>query len=233
MLINLIDNFFQSNSFQKKVVEYKEYSCFLYNNEQSSDYFILLDKKDISYEDLIELQKNGISNLDASIKEKLELNEAYEKNTTLVLCMKEIQDSKIDNIINQLEEDKYLFKKNILTYSDSEVEHLLGLLDSKFSQEQVNKLVHQEKLFETFKTSSEDGYALLLRLIIKLPFLIYERQTIELENLSTKIEKDAKAENIEKLYNSIVNLTIDVSQIKSYKSLLDINLVQEKKDEQI
>lgn len=114
MLINLLDNFFQSNSFQKNIVEYEGYSCFIYNNELVSDFFILLDKKDISYEDLIELQEKGINNLDEIIKEKLELNEAYEKNTTLILCIKEIQDLEIDSTINQLEEDKYLFKKNYL-----------------------------------------------------------------------------------------------------------------------
>lgn len=233
MLIDLIDSFFQNNSFQKKVVEYDEYSCFLYINKLSSDFFILLDKEDISYENLVELKKNGINSLDEIIKEKFELNEAYEKNTTLILCMKEIQDSKIDNIINQLEEDKYLFKKNILLYLDSEVKELLELLDNNFSEKQVNKLVHQEKLFETFKTSANDGYALLLRLIIKLPFLTYERQTIELENLSDKIAKDANTENIKELYTSIVNLSIDISQIKSYKDLVDINLVQEKSNEQI
>lgn len=233
MLIDLIDNFFQSNRFQKKVVNYEEYSCFLYNNEQSSDFFILLDRNDISYENLLELQKNGINSLDEIIKEKFKLNEAYEKNTTLILCMKEIQNSKNDDIINQMEEDKYLFKKNILTYSDSEVEDLLKLLDNNFSQEQVNKLVHHEKLFETFKTSSKNGYALLLRIIIKLPFLTYQRQTIELENLSDKISKDANTENIEELYTSIVNLSVDISQIKSYKDLVGINLVQEKSNEQI
>ena len=114
MLINLLDNFFQSNSFQKNIVEYEGYSCFIYNNELVSDFFILLDKKDISYEDLIELQEKGINNLDEIIKEKLELNEAYEKNTTLILCIKEIQDLEIDSTINQLEEDKYLFKINYL-----------------------------------------------------------------------------------------------------------------------
>lgn len=233
MLINLLDNFFQSNNFKKTSVEYNSYSCFFYSNKLVSDFFILLDKDDISYEEIVELQQEGIVNLDEVIKEKIELNEAYEKNTTLILCMKETKSSEIDNIINQMEEDKYIFKKNILVYLDSEVEHLLELLDDEFSQNQVNKLVHQEKLFETFKTSSEDGYGLLLRLIIKLPFLTYERKTIELENLSTKIAKDVKAENIEKLYNSIVDQSIDVSQIKSYKNLLDINLVQEKKDEQI
>lgn len=233
MLINLLDSFCQSNSFKKNTVEYSSYSCFFYNNELASDFFILLDKDEISYEDIVSLQQEGISSLDEIIKENFEPNEAYEKNTTLILCIKETKSSQVNNIINQMEEDKYLFKKNILVYLDSEVEHLLELLDNEFSQNQVNKLVHQEKLFETFKTSSEDGYGLLLRLIIKLPFLTYERKTIELENLSTKIAKDVKAENIEKLYYSIVDQSIDVSQIKSYKNLLDINLVQEKKDEQI
>lgn len=70
-----------------------------------------------------------------------------------------------------------------------------------------------------------------MRLIIKLPFLTYKRQTIELENLSDKIAKDANTENIEELYTSISNLSIDFSQIKSYKDLVSINLVQEKNNE--
>ncbi len=233
MLISVLEPVFKNSNLSKNNIEFNEYSCQFYTNEASSDFYILLDKENLSLEDLQSLKGQGINQLDEIIKEHEASNEAYEKNATLILCVNCDEGLQNENIINQIEEDKYLFKKNILFYTSSEVDDLHTLFDGQYTQEKANKIMRTEECFDAIKENRVCGYALLPRLFIKLPFLSLQSHQIDLENLSTIILEETSNQNNKALYNIISNLVIDVSQISSFNDLKSLGLIEEQIDEQI
>lgn len=230
MLINILDAIFTNCEFTKSEILFGEYSCFFYHNPSKSDFFILMDKEDITLDELVSLEESGFSELDKTLKQHEAINEAYAKNTTLVLCIKSTDEIKKHDIISSLEEDKYLFKKNIIFYSESETTELQDLFSEDYTEEKANNILQTAGLFENLKSNKNSGYALLTRLFIKLPFLHLEMQHVDLENLSEIIEEEAQEKVVENLY--ILNQQqIDINQLLSYKDLVQAGFVQEIKDE--
>lgn len=230
MLINILDDIFTDSKFIKNEVSFGEYSCFFYHNLSKSDFFILLDKNNVTSDELILLEEAGLNELDEMLKQHATIAEAYAKNTTLVLCVNSNEEIEKHDIISSIEEDKYLFKKNIIFYSESEVVELQGLFNESYTHEQANLILQARGLFENLKIYKNSGYALLTRLFIKLPFLHLEMQHVDLENLSEIIEQEAQEKNVENLY-MLNQKQIDISTLLSYKDLEQVGFVEEIKDE--
>lgn len=230
MLINILDAIFTNCEFTKNEISFGEYSCFFYHNPSKSDFFILLDKNNITSGELSLLKELGLNALDETLKQHEAVTEAYAKNTTLVLCVNSTEDIKKHDIISSLEEDKYLFKKNIIFYSEPETTELQDLFSEDYTPEKANNILQTTGLFENLKSNKNSGYALLTRLFIKLPFLHLEMQHVDLENLSELIKKEAQEEKVDNLY--ILNQQqIDIDQLLSYKDLVQADFVEEIKDE--
>ena len=230
MLINILDAIFSNCTFTKNEISFGEYSCFFYHNISKSDFFILLDKNNLTSDELISLEKEGLNALDETLKQHDAVTEAYAKNTTLILCINSTEEIEKHDIISSLEEDKYLFKKNIIFYSERETTELQDLFSEEYTAEKANNILQTTGLFENLKSNKNSGYALLTRLFIKLPFLHLEMQHVDLENLSEIIAQEARDKNVENLY-MLNQKQIDINQLLTYKDLQLTCFVEEIKDE--
>lgn len=230
MLINILDAIFSNCAFTKNEILFGEYSCFFYHNPSKSDFFILLDKNNIASGELSLLEESGLNELDEILKRHETVTDAYAKNTTLILCISSNEEIEKHDIVSSLEEDKYLFKKNIIFYSENETDELQKLFSEDYTLEKANSVLQTTGLFENLKSNKNSGYALLTRLFIKLPFLHLEMQHIDLENLSEIIDQEAQTKKVENLY--ILNQNpLDINQLLSYKDLVQAGFVGEIKDE--
>jgi hypothetical protein len=230
MLINILDAIFTNCEFTKSEISFGKYSCFFYHNPSKSDFFILLDKDNFTLDELISLEIKGLNALDEILKRHDTVTEAYAKNTTLILCINSTEEIKKHDIISSLEEDKYLFKKNIIFYSEHETTELKDLFSEDYTEEKANSILQTAGLFESLKSNKNSGYALLTRLFIKLPFLHLEMQHVDLDNLSEIIEQEAREKNVENLY-MLNQKQIDINQLLTYKDLQLACFVEEIKDE--
>ena len=119
----------------------------------------------------------------------------FEKNCTLLLCHEE---DKINReTILTLEEDQYNFKKNIITYTQQEIEELRGYLAKneieKITNSVINGIINAEsgKIFLDFKNNHKQNkghYSLILKTVLKLPFVTYNPHEQQLKNLLIEIE---------------------------------------------
>jgi len=224
MLIDILKNIFINNEFTETTITYLDYKCFLYRRNNEDNFFIVLDKESISNDELNSLISQGFLELYNKL-EKLEVTDkTFEKNATLVLCLK------IENdLINKIEEDSYLFKKNIIVYSERMETSLLNLVEDDYSLSNINNLLNSDIMFEESKNNQNDGYTLLSRLFIKLPFLTYKRGVRELGNLSEIIQKKSEDEGMKKLYEQCIKL--DINKNITYQSLIENGIIVEVENE--
>jgi len=224
MLIDILKNIFINNEFTETTITYLEYKCFLYRRNNEDNFFIVLDKESISNDELNSLISQGFLELYNKL-EKLEVTDkTFEKNATLVLCLK------IENdLINKIEEDSYLFKKNIIVYSEKMETALLKLVKDDYSLSNINNLLNSDIMFEESKNNQNDGYTLLSRLFIKIPFLTYKRGVRELGNLSEIIQKKSEDEGMKKLYEQCIKL--DINKNITYQSLIENGIIVEVENE--
>lgn len=153
--------------------------------------------------------------------ERLEyVDESLRKNSTLILC---IESSNVSaQKLLKFEEDPYLFKKNVITYSNDDLIQLTQKLNHDYSNESLNKLLshNSEDSFESFKIMStldnDSHYSLLIKVITKLPFVHFIPSTDELESLENFVMK-----------------TLDEPHIKLLDLICDGEFSEEKIDEKI
>lgn len=222
MLIDILKNIFSEFSYLSKDFNMQDYQATLFYKEEIDNYFIVLDKDIITDDELQNLNDISIQ-LFNLIKEDDLTNESYDKNATLIICFNGDVDN---NIICNLEENPYLFKKNILKYNSEEIESLNTLLSSNYSYENLLLLLNNEEQFEEYKNNSENGYSLLTKIFIKLPFLKCIRQTRNLANLSEIISIRASEENLTEIYNLINFENFDLQHINSYEDLISNNFFE-------
>lgn len=149
------------------------------------------------------------------------VDESLRKNSTLILC---IESSKVSaQKLLKFEEDPYLFKKNVITYSSDELIKLTKKLNNDYSNENLNQLLshNSEDSFESFKAISTLGtdnhyYSLLIKVITKLPFVHFIPNTDELESLE-----------------DFVMTKLDEPHIKLLDLICDGEFSEEKIDEKI
>lgn len=139
------------------------------------------------------------------------VGQEFEKNCTLILCHKEDQVNR--NTILMIEEDQYNFKKNVITYTDNELIDLQDYIDknqlNSLNEEVINSVINENSgmSFLQFKINNKeqkDYYSLVLKSILKLPFISYLPQEQQLANLSGDIE-----------------LSLSSSQLSIYKKLTE------------
>jgi len=154
------------------------------NNHQ--EYFLIIDCVSAD-EDLIdrllgqysEKLMDDLSTLDST-------DESFRKNCTIIFCCETGLVSPKDLL--KLEEDPYFFKKNVITYSRSELVALREKINNQFSNQHLNELLMGDggESFESFKKNApgdNDYYPLLVKIITKLPFVHYMPQSNDLDSL--------------------------------------------------
>jgi len=226
VLIEILEEIFRANGYESHIIEFDEYHCQLFKKEDIDNFFIVLDKESISDE---ELEQLDFTKLYDTANNLPITNNAFEKNTTLIIG---VQNSNIDyRIINQHEEDSYTFKKNIIVYSDVMINAFKVLVEDEYNIENLNTKLNDDALFEANKTPQNQGYTLLCTLFIKLPFLSFDREVKDIDNLSEIIEQRVENENLTDLYSKIIDDSIIVDNSLTYEKLLGYQLVKAMQDE--
>lgn len=155
------------------------------------------------------------------------VGQEFEKNCTLILCHKEDQINR--NTILIIEEDQYNFKKNVITYTDIELTDLLRYIDNNqlinLNEEVINRVINENggMSFLKFKNNNKEQknyYSLVLKSILKLPFISYIPQEQKLANLTGEIEQSL----------SPSQLSIYKKLIESYELWEDENIEEKVED---
>ncbi|KRU26768.1 hypothetical protein VT91_03850 [Clostridium sporogenes] len=141
----------------------------------------------------------------------LENGNEIKKNTSFIVLINLNENSEKNNIqeeILDLEEDKYFFKKYVITYLNSETDSFYN--KSKEYDNIINfmeKSLNDTDKFEKYKVSNEISYySLILKMYIKIPHLscwnIFKKE--EIINLEDSIIQEIK--NMQYKYNNHVLL---------------------------
>ncbi len=227
MIIELIKKCFEKNGFE--VGRFDDCWDFAWESfiarrmntgrNTKSEFFIIIDKKNATEDDLDSLKTDGTLGIFKAAQKHPFYNEMFDKNATLLICFN--GKSPNSTIISQIEEDPYNFRKNILRYSNEQLNQLDALLNNEesYSVEELNKALNNAEKFTEMKKEAQDtGYTLLVHLFVKLPFLKYETDNqIKLDNLDEKIQNQLKEKKLFDLSSDAIDLNWD--KIASYDQL--------------
>ncbi|WP_026882463.1 ABC-three component system middle component 1 [Clostridium akagii] len=166
----------------------------------------------------------------------LENGSEIKKNTSFIVLIKLNENSEKNNIqeeILDLEEDKYFFKKYVITYINDEVNSFYNKL-KEFDNiiNFMEKNLNDKDKFEKFKVSNEVSYySLILKIYIKIPHLscgdiFSKKEIINLEdNIIEEIKEVQDKENDDTLldYHKKI-ISLDENDIDRYieRMLLEI-----------
>ncbi|WP_202709467.1 ABC-three component system middle component 1 [Sporosalibacterium faouarense] len=216
------EDIFYRENLENEKSEDKEITCmFWYPRKESklSNFHMIIFLKDTDMLKLKNIKKEMIYYFK---KAENRLNYAYdiEKNTSLMVCVE--VDSLKENfknnentrkLIYDVEEDPYMFKKNVLLYTDKQVERFSNKFNKSNTliKEKLYSIINNNDMFKEFKKNpyKSTSYSLVSSLFIKIPFLRYERETRKLDDIIQKIHNFIKdiGEDKELLVDEIVRKT--------------------------
>ncbi|NNA85477.1 hypothetical protein HBN85_11980 [Pseudomonas fragi] len=217
MLINLIDKVFLSNGYESVEFDhgYDKLSARLYkpsDTENKAEFYLLVESEEASSERADQLLSKWADELYSILRQNPAVDRVFAKNCTMIICWPEIAIT--SRQIFQIEEDRYNFKKNVISYSAAELTDLL-VKDIDFTLAQINDLIGagDGRYFQQFKAKSaelENYYSLLLKIFIKIPFVTYvhdPKRLFDLDSsLVSRLSVDERA-----LYDFTLNLDDDLS----------------------
>lgn len=203
-----------------------------YNNRDYTSFYLVyyIDLTNISKHEYIE-KLNELENRyigrDNQVRLKNLLYEnidnddkkALDKNLSAVYVIK-VKDSKEfydnRNIIYDIEESPYFFKRYILAYTENQVNELVDTLKrnrinlDRISDENLSELVNDfDEYKKLMKNGGEGYYELLVRLFCKLPFLNFTTNNeISIDSLEKEIEGRIGEEGLSIIHNCLINKTI-------------------------
>lgn len=180
MLINLIDKVFLNNGYELVGFEhdYDELVARLFkpkDTENKAEFYLVVEARNPSPLQADQLLSAWSDDLYLKIRQDPIVDRVFAKNCTMIICWPDLTIT--NRQIFQLEEDRYNFKKNVISYNAAELMDLQAK-DIDFTLVQINELVGQGggRFFQKFKEKSADlknYYSLLLKIIIKIPFVTY------------------------------------------------------------
>lgn len=224
MLINLIDKVFLNNGFEAVNLEhnYDELITSLFKPhaaENKAEYYLLVECKKATRHHAENLLSDWAEGLHLKVRESPIVDRVFSKNCTMIICWPE--SAITSKQVFQLEEDRYNFKKNVITYSPEELADLKNK-NSDLTLLQLNEFVSQGDgaYFQRFKEKSaelENYYSLILKLFIKIPFVTYLHDPKRLFDLD-----DSLVSNLSKSEKDL----FEFSQ-KTDKNLSDEELMSE------
>lgn len=228
-MIELIEKIFENNNF-KLIGKFGNID--FYNNKNYISFYLVnyinLTKvsNDKYFEKLNELENRYIGR-DNKVRLKNLLYEnidnddkkALDKNLSAVYVIK-VKDSKEfydnRNIIYDIEESPYFFKRYILAYTENQVNELVDTLKrnrinlDRISDENLSELVNDfDEYKKLMKNEGEGYYELLVRLFCKLPFLNFTTNNeISIDSLEKEIDGRIGEEGLSIIHNCLINKTI-------------------------
>lgn len=156
------------------------------------------------------------------------LKKSFAKNCTMIICCEAANTTR--ELTLQLEEDHYNFKKNVIIYTKGEITGLEQFCGSdhsfqKLSNELINNIINSDSgnEFRAFKEQTKNRnnhYSLLIKIIMKLPFISYQPKAKSLIDLEISIEKALTLEQ-RTIYNKLLLLDLNASEEKTEQLIFE------------
>lgn len=179
------------------------------------EYFIVMNLKKPKEEELDSLLSEDFNKIYTEVVNSVYFNNYISKNTTAIIFI-ELEDlnsasnnSSLNKKILNIEESKYNFKKNIITYTEKQAKEFQELLNIEHDiRASINKVIYDKDKFVEFKKDPniDSIYNFTSKLQIKIPFLALKSEEKEIESLKENIDKQLKDLNYDKLINMIINI---------------------------
>ncbi|MGK0272300.1 MAG: hypothetical protein ACI88H_002967 [Cocleimonas sp.] len=202
---NIINNILSSNGYQQVEIDFKqeiaEINLFCSSIESlKEEFFVTVQLRKPSDIAALQLLNENSQEWFDAISSSGIVNQTFEKNCTMFICQEE------DNINRQtilaIEEDLYNFKKNVIAYTSVELADLLKYLELEniqdISNDVINSIINSNRgeSFLTYKANNKNQknhYSLIIKILLKMPFLTYTPKIQELSNLDSDIENEIES----------------------------------------
>jgi hypothetical protein len=215
-MIKIINNILNSNGYQEANIPLHQEQAEIHIFKPSVDnhrqeYFLVVKLFEQSDESAKQFLEHHSQDWFDQIIISGFVGQEFEKNCTLILCHKEDRVNR--TTILMIEEDQYNFKKNVITYTDNELIDLHKYISNNklrlLNEEIINRIINEDGgiNFLQFKNKNKEQnnyYSLVLKTILKLPFISYLPQEQQLDNLTNDIE-----------------ISLSSSQLSTYKKLTE------------
>lgn len=187
---------------------------------KKQEYFIVMNLKEPTIEDLDKLLNGDFNKIYNEIVNSNYFNNYVIKNTTAIIFL-ELRDlisasnnSTLNKKILDIEESKYNFKKNVITYTSKQVNDFIKLYyESGDINNLINDIIYDKTAFIGFKKNpiSESIYNLTSKLQIKIPFLRLKNENKSIKSLKQEIDNELKCLS----YYDFVNKIIDIDDLEN------------------
>ncbi|MDM1415782.1 hypothetical protein HX057_16835 [Myroides odoratimimus] len=224
----IINNLF--SQFDLSLIELEIGSLYKFEDNNKKSYWLIIESNNLN--NIIENQADYFE----KSKEKIN-DEWFDKNVNL-LILHQIEDfENIQNIVLTIEENPYLFKKQVLLYKGHEIEKLKNIIESESTNIKnfIENKILDESIFKVHKENiNNNNYeSLLYRLVHKIPFIklnIQRKDNLEVltdnniqkirsnsfESLNSYIEQNFFNRDLEFIEqmdsDSVYNLLIKIDQ---------------------
>lgn len=182
---------------------------------KKQEYFIVINLKQPKEEDLDKLLNEGFNEIYSEVVNSDYFNNYVIKNTTSIIFL-ELEDlnsasnnSTLNKKILDIEESKYNFKKNVITYTSKQINDFMEIYRGKDNiNEIINDIIYDKNEFIEFKKNpiSDSVYNLTSKLQIKIPFLTLKNESKSIKSLKQEIDNELKNLNYYELANKIISI---------------------------
>ncbi len=160
----IINNLFHQIGLISKELSFGKLHFF----ENKHSYWLVIETENLT--EVINKQSDYFN-----IAKEVANNEWFDKNVSMIIIHKVENFNTIQNLVLEVEENPYLFKKQIILYKDTEVEKFNQALDSQ--QQTIkgfieNKILEEETFIKHKENINNNDYeSLLYRLAHKIPLI--------------------------------------------------------------
>lgn len=165
-MITIINNLFSQLGLVNSELEIG--SLYTFENINKKTYWLIIETDNLN--NVIENQSNYFEQAKNRIN-----NEWFDKNVNLLVLHKVENFDNVQSLVLKIEEDPYLFKKQIILYKDTERENLKSAMEAEENtiKDFIENKILDEAIFKIHKENinNNDYESLLYRLAHKIPFI--------------------------------------------------------------
>lgn len=193
-MITTINNLFSQLGLINRELEIG--SLYAFEDINKRTYWLIIETDNLS--NVIENQSNYFEQARNKIN-----NEWFDKNVSLLILHKVEDFDNIQSLVLEIEENPYLFKKQVILYREIELENLNRAIEGEEHniKDFIEKKILDEAIFKVHKenVNNNDYESLLYRLAHKIPFIklnIIQENGLEAltDNNTQKIESGSYAQ---------------------------------------
>lgn len=171
----------------------------LFISNDQKDYFVLVEQNEdkLEHSSISDLQRKISVYTRKNVTESDFISDHYERNSTLVIFVDSdettITETTLKTIM-EIEEDPYLFKKQVVYLNKQESESLKSLLEVNSIEDRCRDIIENIDSYTEFRKALKNGiiqnyaiYSLVAKLYEKLPFLTFNVAEEEYQNVDELI----------------------------------------------